>query len=114
MGSGFSKFAYGTESAKYAFANVAASATASSIVAAVAGKKIRVLSLAFVCGATATNATFNSAGAAISALFANAANGGAILPLNPLGWFETVEGEALTLTTGTGSTTGVQVVYAEH
>lgn len=114
MSSGFSKHAYGTQAAQYAFANVASSATASSIVAAVAGKKTRVLSLAFVCGATATNATFNSAGVAISALFANAANGGAILPHNPLGWFETVAGEALTLTTGTGSTTGVQVVYVTY
>ena len=114
MGSGFSKFAYGVEPAKYAFANIAASSTASSVVAAVAGKKIRVVALAFVCGATATNATFNSASSAISCLFANAANGGAILGENPLGWFETVRGEALTLTTGTGATTGVQVVYVEH
>lgn len=111
MTPGFSKFAYGVEPAKYAFANIAASQTASSLVAAVVGKKISVLSLAFVCGATATNATFNSAGAAISALFANAANGGAILGHNPLGWFQTVAGEALTLTTGAGSTTGVQIVY---
>jgi hypothetical protein len=75
-----------------------------------------VLSLAFVCGATATNATFNSkgsgAGVACSMLFANAANGGAVLPHNPLGWFETEIGEALTLTTGAGATTGVQAVVA--
>jgi hypothetical protein len=114
MAVGFSKFAYGVESPLYAFANIAASQTASSLVAAIVGKKIRVLSLAFVCGAVATNATFNSDTGAISALFANAANGGAVLPLNPLGWFETDEGEALTLTTGTGSTTGVQIVYVAH
>lgn len=98
-----------------AFANVAASQTDSSIVAAVAGKKIRVKAVAFVCGDTGTDATFNSkgggAGTACSPLFANAANGGAVLNNNPEGWFETETGEALTLTTGAGSTTGVIVKY---
>jgi len=112
--SGFFKYAYGTESPQYAKANIAASQTASELVAAVPGKKIRVLACAFVCGATGTNATLNSASTAISCLFANAANGGAVLPLNPLGWMETSEGEALTLTTGAGSTTGIQVIYVAH
>ena len=97
------------------FKNVAAGQTDSSIVAAVSGWRIRVLSLAFVCGGTATNATFNSkgsgAGTACSPLFANAANGGAVLSHNPRGWFETELGEGLTLTTGSGSTTGVIVSY---
>lgn len=102
---------------KYAFANVAASATDSAIVAAVATKKIRVLGVVFVAGATATNLTFTSkpagAGAAKSCLFANGANGGASLPFSPVGWFETVAGEGLSATTGAGSTTGIQVVYVE-
>lgn len=100
-----------------AFANVAASQTDSSIVAAVAGKRIRVKAVAFVCGAVATNATFNSkgsgAGTAISPLFANAANGGAVLPYHERGWFETELGEGLSLTTGAGSTTGVLVTYVK-
>lgn len=108
---------FGSANAGRAFANVAASQTDSEIVAAVANKKIRVLSCAFVAGGTGTNATFNTkpsgAGSAISMTFANAANGGAVLPHNPLGWFETSLGEGLTLTTGAGSATGVQVVYAE-
>lgn len=99
-----------------AFGNVGASATDSSLIAAVSSKKIYVLALAFVAGATATNATFNSkgagAGTAISPLFANAANGGAVLPFNPAGWFVTNTSEALTVTTGAGSTTGILVVYA--
>lgn len=102
---------------KKAFANIAASQTDSAVVAAVTGKIIRVLAVAFVAGGTATNATFNTkpggAGTAISCLFANAANGGAVLPHNPYGWFETASGEGLSLTTGAGSTTGVLVVYAE-
>lgn len=98
-----------------AFANVAASQTDSVLVAGVAGRCIRVKALAFVAGGTGTNATFNSkgsgAGTACSPLFANAANGGAVLGNNSEGWFETERGEALTLTTGPGSATGVIVKY---
>lgn len=76
-----------------------------------------MLALAFMCGATATDATFNSkgsgSGTAVSPLFANAANGGAVLPFHERGWFETELGEALTLTTGSGATTGVLVTYAK-
>ena len=100
---------------RYALANVAASQTDSEIVAAVTGRRIRVLSVACVCGATATNLTFNSkgsgAGTAISMQFQNAANSGAVLPFNEAGWFETVPNEGLTVTTGDGSTTGIQVAY---
>lgn len=94
------------------FVNVAASQTASSVVAAVPGKVIRVLGVVFVTGGTATNATFNSASSAISCLFANAANGGAVLPYAEQGWFQTSPGEALTVTTGSGSTTGIQLIYS--
>lgn len=98
-----------------AFANVAAAQTDSVLVAAVADKRVRVKALAFVTGATATAATFNTkgsgAGVACSPLFANAANGGAVLPNNPEGWFETETGEGLSLTTGAGATTGVIVKY---
>lgn len=101
-----------------AFANVAASQTDSVIVAAVAGKKIRVLAWGAVAGATATNLTFNSkpagAGVAISQLFANGANGGEVYNFNPLGWFETVAGEGLTVTTGAGATTGINVSYITY
>ena len=101
-----------------ALANVAASQTDSSLVSATASQVIRVLALVMVAGATATNITFNTkpagAGTAISCLFANAANGGAVLPYNPAGWFTTASGEGLTCTTGAGATTGIQVVYAKY
>lgn len=106
----FSKYAYGTVAAEHAKADVSASSTA-EVVAAVAGKKIRVLACAFVCGAVATDATFKSGSTAISPIFQNAANAGAVLPPNALGWFETAAGEALNLTTGAGSQTGVLVTY---
>lgn len=99
----------------FALANIAASQTDSSLVSASSGYKIRVIALAMVSGGTATNVTFNTkpagSGTAISCLFANGANGGAVLPLNDAGWFETNVGEGLSVTTGAGSTTGIQVVY---
>ena len=102
---------------KHALANVAASQTDASVVAAVALKKIRVLSVFALAGGTATNLTFNTkgagAGVAISPLLANGANGGEVLGRNVDGWFETSAGEALTVTTGTGSTTGIGVNYVE-
>lgn len=104
-------------SVKRAFANVAASTTDSSIISAVASKKLRILSVVLECGATATNITFNTkpagAGTAISMQFQNGANSGAVLARNEDGWFETNSGEGLTVTTGAGSTTGVQVNYIE-
>jgi hypothetical protein len=97
------------------FANVSASSTDSNIVTAVGGKKVRVVAFAAVCGGTATTLTFNSkpagVGTAITMQFQNAANGGEVLNFNPVGWFDTNTGEGLTVTTGAGSTTGVQVVY---
>lgn len=99
----------------FAFANVSAGQTDSSLVAAVTGKKIRVLSVVCVAGATATNITFNTkpggSGVAISMLFANGINSGFCLPFSPVGWFDTGVGEGLTVTTGAGAATGVQVVY---
>jgi hypothetical protein len=99
-----------------AFANVSASGTDTNLVSALgASTKIRVLAIAMVAGATATNITFNTkpagAGSAISCLFACPANGGAVLGYNSQGWFTTSANEGLTATTGAGSTVGVHLVY---
>ena len=102
---------------KYAKANVAQSQTDEPLVGAVTGKKIRVLAAFFMAGGTATTLVFNTkgagAGVAISCEFANGANQPGSLQFCPVGWFETAAGEALTVTTGAGSTTGIQVVYEE-
>lgn len=92
-------------------ANIAAGQTDSSVVAAVTGFKIMVTSYTEQAGGTATNITWNSASTAISSLHANAINGGRVCPFNPQGWFETNSGEALTVTTGAGSTTGIDGTY---
>lgn len=106
---------------KTAIANIAASQTDASIVAAVAGKSIRVLGIFCLAGATATNLTFNTkpsgAGTAIYPLIANAANGGAAPPIIPyeyadqVGLMQTNQGEGLSVTTGSGSATGIWVMY---
>jgi len=97
------------------FANVAQSQTDSSIVAAVSGKVIVVNAFILKAGGTATTCVFNSkpsgSGTAISATFANGANGDTTAPYNPDGWFRTTRGEGLTVTTGAGATTGIQVSY---
>jgi hypothetical protein len=98
------------------FANIATATTDGQVVAAVSNRRIRVIAVAMVCGGTATSVTFNTkpagAGSAISPLFANAANGGAVLPPNDHGWFTTNVGEGLSATTtAAGSTTGILVTY---
>lgn len=105
---------------KFAFANIAASQTDSVIVAAIGGRKIRVLSFRVMAGGTATNFTFNTksvttaAGVAITEQFQCGANGGQIGPYSSTGHFETKDGEGLTGTTGAGSTVGVGVVYVDY
>lgn len=99
-----------------AWANVAASATDSSLVSAVPGKKLRVLAVVINQGdTTASTVVFNSkgsgAGTAISPTLKAAANGGFVVPFNKEGWWETASGEGLTVSTGAGSTTGIVVVY---
>lgn len=96
-------------------ANIAASTTDGNIVTAVASKSIVVIAWNAVTGATATNLTFNSkpagAGTAISQIYPNGSNGGEVLGEFRHGYFATNSGEGLTVTTGTGSTTGIMVYY---
>lgn len=101
---------------KHVIANIAASQTAAVLVAGIDQKRIRVLAARYKAGGTATNLTFNSTSAApadipITALISNGANGGEVLQFNPNGWFDTLGGEALTVTTGAGSTTGIDLYY---
>lgn len=96
---------------------VAASQTDSSLVTAVTGQRVCVLQLATMVGATATDVTFNTkgggAGTAITQPFSFGANGGVVLPYSPKPWFCTTAGEALTMTTGSGSTTGYLLRYSQ-
>lgn len=91
--------------------DVAASATDSALVSAVANRKLRITAVAISCGATPSTVVLNTkpggAGTAISQIFNNSIS----LPRNEDGWYETNTGEGLTVTTGAGSTSGVSVVY---
>lgn len=99
----------------YTFANVGASQTDAVLIAAIQNRIIIVKAVACLSGGTSTTITFNSkgtgSGTAISCAFANGASGGFVLPEADGGWFQTNPGEALTCTTGGGSTTGIQLVY---
>jgi hypothetical protein len=97
------------------FANVTASQTNQILVGVIASTKICVHQLSALAGGTATNLTFTSSGgSAITPLYANTANGGEVLPWSPIPWFCSISGEGLGATTGTGSTTGILVVYGKE
>lgn len=70
-----------------------------TLVAAVTGKKIRVLSLLAIMTGTAVTIRFESAagGTALTGQMQPAAGGGFCLPHNPYGWFETISGELLNM-----------------
>ena len=102
---------------KYA-AIAAATADDNTLVAAVSGKKIRVLALAVIAGA-AGNIYFQSA-AAGDVIFGGsankiqlAANGGFVLPFNPAGWFETDVSELLNMNASSTGPFSGGLVYVE-
>lgn len=97
---------------KTAYANPS-TATDTAVVAAIAGKSIRVHAVLTVA-ASANSVFFKSGATAISATSALAANGGLVLPFSESGWFVTAAGEALNFTTSAAVATGVTVVYSEE
>lgn len=100
-----------------AFANIAASTTDGTLVAASGSKRIRITGVVVMTGNRATDITFNSkpsgAGTAITCLFACSANGGFVMPFSPTGWFESSGDEGISVTSSGGSTTGIQCTYIE-
>lgn len=96
------------------FAIITATASGdTAVVAAVAGKKIRVL-CASVNADAAVNVRFRSATTSISGLrYIAAAGGGSGWSYSPLGRFETASGEALNINlSGTANASG-EVTYIE-
>lgn len=97
-----------------ALLNLAPSSSDEPIVAAVPGRVIIVLQVIMVNGPDPTDVTFCTLGdtsTPISPLFANAGNGGAVLPFTEAGWFETERGEALCATSSAGSDVGILIAY---
>jgi len=88
-----------------------AAATQQQQVAAVAGKKIRVLSYVLTSQG-ANNLAFRSAANDITGLLAFAASGEKVAaPFNPAGHFETVAGEALNTISSGAVIMGGHVAY---
>ncbi len=103
---------------KRALANIATATTDGAIVAAVAAKRIRVLSLSYSPGNAAATLTLTTkpagAGTAISPVLSSPANGCQSLPYNPQGHFLTGVAEGLSGTTSSsGVSMGVHVTYIE-
>lgn len=93
---------------------VASSSGATTIVAAVTSKKIRVIALQLVANA-AVNVKWQSHVTPTdkTGLAYLAANGGYVLPKNEYGWFETVAGEALDINLSGAVAVGGSLVYVE-
>ena len=97
---------------KYAEIDVA-SAGDNTIVAAVTGKKIRVLQYSLVCSDATTVQWKSSGGSTLSGDMSFAANGGISSAFSPSGLFETVAGEALVLNLSAGNPVSGHLVYTE-
>lgn len=92
----------------------AASSGDNTIVAAVTGKKIRVHAV-FLVAAGAVNVRFESgaSGTALTGQMNCAANGGFVLPYNPVGWFETAAATLLNLELSGATSVDGCIVYSE-
>ena len=96
---------------KYAVIDFAGSGN-NELVAAVTGKKIRILA-AFMISAGTVIARFESAadGTALSGQMTLAVNTGFCLPYNPVGWGETIISQALNLELGGAVSVDGMLVY---
>lgn len=85
-----------------------------TIVAAVTGKKIRVLAV-FLVAAAAVTIRFESGagGTALTGQMVLAANGGFTLPFNPEGWFETAAAALLNLELSAAASVDGALAYVE-
>lgn len=84
-------------------------------VAAVSGKKIRVHSCFLIMTGTAVTIRFESAagGTALTGQMQPSQGGGFVLPHNPLGWFETVAGQALNIELSGAQSVDGGLTYSE-
>ena len=99
---------------KYAVIAAAGSGD-NTLVAAVTGKKIRVLALWLTMTGTAVTIRFESGagGTALSGQATPLQGTSIILPLNELGWFETAAGSLLNLELGGAQAVAGCLVYVE-
>lgn len=85
-----------------------------TVVAAVAGKKLVVLEYGYVTGGTVqVKWRSATAGTDLSGAKPFAANGGEVRPYSPVGWVETVAGQALVLNLNAAVQVGGELSYIE-
>lgn len=96
------------------FATIAATATANSIIAAVAGSSILVLAVDMM-SLVGNNAKFQSgtAGTDLTGVSFMGSNGGIVRPFNPVGWFKTATNTLLNLSLSQAQSVGGCIVYVE-
>jgi|GEM_PF-2004239 len=97
------------------FVAIAASSSGNNtVLAAVNPKKIRVLAVQLVANG-AVNAKWQSgaSGTDLTGLAYLAANGGYVLPFNPVGWFETASNTLLNLNLSGAVAVGGSITYVE-
>lgn len=98
---------------KYAVIDAASSGD-NTIIPAVASKNIRVLSCGLVASADVTVRFEDGAGGtALTGQMQLAANGGFVLPFNPVGWFETSDNTLLNLELSAATSVGGCIQYVE-
>jgi hypothetical protein len=99
------------------FASVSAASNGNNtLVAAVTGKKIRVLSMHLTMSGTTVTWAFQTAagGTALTGTMGPIAQGQTVVwPFNPLGHFETVAGQLLNLSLSGAQTVAGSLVYVE-
>ena len=102
-----------TLTVKRTHVSVSASTTEGTLIAAVAGKKIRIISMFALCGETTTNVTLLSNTTALTGTLVLPVAGTLPWQYNPAGWLDTTAGQALKVTTGTGATVEFVIDYVE-
>lgn len=92
------------------FATITTAGTSDTIVAAISGKRIRVLNYVLLA-TSASTATWKSNTTAISGVLPVGAYGGAVGPFSPAGHFQTAIGEALKLDQGSSANVQGHLTY---
>ena len=96
----------------YFLANVPASSTEYQLIQANSSFGVKILAAILSAGSTATTIVFNTGSTPISPTITCPANSPVILPITDQGWFERSNpSDNLTITTGAGSTVGIQLIW---
>lgn len=89
----------------YRYLAIAQSATTADLAAAVAGRRLRLVSLFLQVDTANATLTFLSGGTTIGSCVVNSGDG-FVLPGNGAGWLQTAAGESLRLTVSAGAVKG--------